>query len=438
MADEVKTRPGLTTERVVDAALLMADDGGIDSVSLRRLAGALDVTPMAIYRHVRNKSHLLDLMAERLLQQVDLAPDESASWQDRLRRLLGSYQAVVIEHPAAPLLLSRPFVSSAAPRAAEALLAIFLRAGFDIGQSAQLLQLISGMLLGPAIHRATWATAERQRPRDAERQHASMEGLSADEFPYHAGAAPFMDWSAGADADRLTIEILVGGLEALADQPKQGGSAGIGHEVGDRLSDEVAELRGSRRRVAMAAHADRRAIERDLHDGVQQHLVGLAVDLQSAAGLVDGDAASAKALLAEIAGHVREALDETTKLATRVYPPMLEGRGFASTLRSAASGAGVTALVDVPDVASYPPEITAALSWTWAEALSSAPAGSEATISVLDGDGGLTFEVTIAGHHPEGRLERLRDRIGALDGRLSVDEEEDGGSRLQGWVPLPP
>jgi AcrR family transcriptional regulator len=225
MADDVKIRPGLTTQRVVDAALRAADEGGIDAVSLRRLAGALDVTPMAIYRHVRNKSHLLDLMAERLLEQVDLAPDDSASWQDRLRRLLGSYQAVVTEHPAAPLLLSRPFVSSAAPRAAEALLAIFLRAGFDIGQSARVLQLISGMLLGPAIHRATWATAERERPRDAEHQHASMEGLSADEFPYHAGAEQFMDWSAGADADRLTIEILVGGLEALAGPPKQGDAA---------------------------------------------------------------------------------------------------------------------------------------------------------------------------------------------------------------------
>ena len=48
----------------------------------------------------------------------------------------------------------------------------------------------------------------------------------------------------------------------------------------------------------------------------------------------------------------------------------------------------------------------------------------------------MTFEVTIAGRHPEGRLQRLRDRIEALDGGLSVDDREDGGSRVQGWVPL--
>jgi AcrR family transcriptional regulator len=222
MADDVKTHRGLTTERVVDAALRAADEGGIEAVSLRRLAGALDVTPMAIYRHVRNKSHLLDLMGERLLEQVDLAPDESATWQDRLRRLLGSYQTVVVAHPAAPVLLSRPFVSPAVPRATEALLAIFRRAGFDAGQSARVLQVISGMLLGPAIHRATWATASRDRPRDADRQQASIEAWSADDFPLWGAVQQFMDWSAGAEADRLTIELLVGGLEALADQPTRG------------------------------------------------------------------------------------------------------------------------------------------------------------------------------------------------------------------------
>jgi AcrR family transcriptional regulator len=222
MTDDVKAHRGLTTERVVDAALRAADDGGgVEAISLRRLAGALDVTPMAIYRHVRNKSHLLDLMAERLLEQVDLAPDKAATWQDRLRRLLGSYQAVVAAHPAAPLLLSRPVVSPAVPRAAEALFAIFRSAGFDAGQSARVMQVISGMLLGPAIHRATWAAAERDRPQDADRQQASMEALSGDDFPLLGAANQFMSWAPGADTDRLTIELLVGGLETLADQPNR-------------------------------------------------------------------------------------------------------------------------------------------------------------------------------------------------------------------------
>jgi signal transduction histidine kinase len=216
-------------------------------------------------------------------------------------------------------------------------------------------------------------------------------------------------------------------------------SAGFGEElqdIVDRLQAELAELGNSRRRVAEAAHADRRAIERALHDGVQQHLVALAVDLRRLAGLVDSDPAAAKALLDEMAANVREALDETTELAQRVYPPLLEGRGLASALRSAAEGAGVSVLVDVPAGAGYPPEFTAAVYWSCVDALSSASRGSQATVSVRDAEGVLTFEVAVTGHHPEERLDRMRDRIEALDGRVSFDLGQDGSSRVHAWLPL--
>ena len=203
MTDHVKGHRGLTAERVVDAALQAADEGGIEAVSLRRLAAALNVTPMAIYRHVRNKSHLLDLMAERLLGQVDLTPPASATWQDGLRRVLASFQAVAAAHPATALLLSRPFVSPAALRVTEALLALLRSAGFDDSQSMRLLQVITGTVLGPAINRATWAAASRgRRP------------SGASPVPPDA-ATQLMDWSAGPDADALTIDLIVGGLEAI-------------------------------------------------------------------------------------------------------------------------------------------------------------------------------------------------------------------------------
>jgi len=137
-----------------------------------------------------------------------------------------------------------------------------------------------------------------------------------------------------------------------------------------------------------------------------------------------------------MAANVREALTETTVLAQKVYPPLLEGRGFATALRSAAESAGVTAVIDVPAGADYPPEISTAVYWSCVEALSSASRGSQATVSVLDADGAVTFEVAVAGHHPEERVERLRDRIEALDGRVSVDDRQDGGSRVHGWLPL--
>jgi signal transduction histidine kinase len=223
--------------------------------------------------------------------------------------------------------------------------------------------------------------------------------------------------------------------------PKNGGkvsNADLGEQLQDdvhRLQGEIAELRRSRRRLVEAADADRRAIERTLHDRVLQNLVALAVDVRRLAGLVEGQSAATKVLLDDMAANVRETQTETTALAQKIYPPLLEGRGFATSLRSAAESAGVTVLIDVPAGADYPPEISAAVYWSCVEALSSSSPGSQATVSVLVAEGALAFEIAVAGRHPEGRLDRLRDRIEALDGRLSV-ENEDLGTRVHGWLPL--
>jgi AcrR family transcriptional regulator len=215
MGNDVKTRRGLTTERVVDGALEVADADGIESLSLRRLAASLAVTPMAIYRHVRNKAHLLDLMAERLLEQVDIAADGTISWQERLRRLFGSYLAVAAAHPAAPFLLSRPFTSAREPQVTEALFEAFHDAGLDARQSGLVMQVISGMVLGPALHRAAWAAAMREVA-TAGPQDSSTDSPSAQDFPHSSVVAPFLDWSASPEADRLTLDLLISGLEAFA------------------------------------------------------------------------------------------------------------------------------------------------------------------------------------------------------------------------------
>ena len=202
-----------------------------------------------------------------------------------------------------------------------------------------------------------------------------------------------------------------------------------------RVQGEVLELRRSRKRVVEAADADRRAIERALHDGAQQHLVALAVDLQRLAGLVDSDPPATKALIGEMAAKLQGALDETRELAQMVYPQLLEGRGLASALRSAAERAGVTLVVDVQAGIGYPSQVTAVVYWSCVDALSSASRGSEATISVVDEDGVLRFEVAVDGPYPGERLDRLRDSIEALDGRIIVEDQHDG-SRVHGWLPL--
>jgi len=203
----------------------------------------------------------------------------------------------------------------------------------------------------------------------------------------------------------------------------------------DRLRAEVAELQRSRRRLVEAESADRRALERALHDGLQQRLVALAADIQYLARQLDQDPASAKGLVDAVTDSLRESLAEATALAEQLYPSLLDGRGLATSLRSVAAVAGLTLVVEVPPAADYPREITAAIYRSCVETLASASPGSLVGIGVGDADGGVTFEVAVEGRPSAALVERLRDRIEALDGRLTVDQE-DGTSRVQGWLPL--
>ncbi|HEX5627660.1 MAG TPA: histidine kinase [Actinomycetota bacterium] len=217
-------------------------------------------------------------------------------------------------------------------------------------------------------------------------------------------------------------------------------------ETVDQLRAEVADLRASRERIVLAADADRRRIERDLHESVRQHLVALAVNLQRAGLWIDADPAAARELLEEMGRDVQQALDETGELAQRIYPALLDARDLAAALRSAAMSAGIPASVDVPAVANRPPEITAAVYLCCLEALEQVGAGARATVTVRDEEGAIGFEVVGVAEDgaasedaalPDGELGRLRDRVEALGGRLRVRSEDGRIIRVSGVLPLP-
>jgi signal transduction histidine kinase len=202
-------------------------------------------------------------------------------------------------------------------------------------------------------------------------------------------------------------------------------------------------LRASRERLALAADADRRGIERDLHDGPQQHLVALAVNLQLARRLADADPAAAKALLDEMGHDVQQALDETGKLAHRIYPPLLEAGGLAAALRAAAASAGIRTRIEVTAGAGYPPEVAGVAYFCCLEVLERIGDGAHATVTVRDEEGALAFEVVeddagseVAAPRSEAGLERLRDRVEALGGRLTIRSEPGHGIRVSGSLPL--
>jgi signal transduction histidine kinase len=201
------------------------------------------------------------------------------------------------------------------------------------------------------------------------------------------------------------------------------------------LQRELAELRESRKRLLLAADDDRRRIERDLHEGVQQHLVALAVNLQLAGRFVNADPAAAKSLLEEMERDVQQALDETARLAQRVYPSRETG-GLAAILRSTAVSAGIRATVDVEADKSYPPELIVTVHQCWLDALEHAGAGTAAAVTVREQDEALAFEVVANGEHSDAGITRLRDRVEALGGRLTVHSEPGPRTRISGRLPL--
>ena len=206
-------------------------------------------------------------------------------------------------------------------------------------------------------------------------------------------------------------------------------------ETLEQLQAEVAALRASRERLVLAADADRRRLERDLHEGTQQHLIALAVNLQLAESSIESDPAAARSLLEGMRRDVQEALDEAARLAQRIYASPLQVGGLAAGLRSAAVTAGIPASVDASGGSSYPPEIVQTVYACWLDALEHGAGETPVRITVREEVAALAFEVA-SNRLPDADLDRLRDRVEALGGRLTIRSEPGSRVRVSGSLPL--
>jgi TetR/AcrR family tetracycline transcriptional repressor len=125
-------RTRLSKRAVTDRALKLADADGLDTLTIRKLAQDLGVTPMALYWHFRSKEDLLKGVAERVWGEIDVNVDPAAPWPDQLAGILRSLVSVLRAHPAAPrLVLEHEKRNEAALRATEITLGILRAAGFD-------------------------------------------------------------------------------------------------------------------------------------------------------------------------------------------------------------------------------------------------------------------------------------------------------------------
>jgi AcrR family transcriptional regulator len=154
------TSRGLTREEVLDATLALADEQGLDAVTMRGVARRLGVTPMALYRHVGDKQALLDALVERLLDELPI-PDRQLPWLERLRALSASVRATARSHPAAFLmLLRRPAATPAALRRRDAVYDALRDAGVDEELVPRCERLLNSFILGFAASEAAGRFSE--------------------------------------------------------------------------------------------------------------------------------------------------------------------------------------------------------------------------------------------------------------------------------------
>ena len=159
---------------VLAAALDLADEAGLESVTMHAVGRRLAVTPMALYRHVGGKDALLDGLVETLLTEVTgtaaSAREPAASWEDRLVALAYAMRDTARRHPAVfPLLLSRPAVTPAARAARDAVYLGLRDAGLPAGSIARAERLVSTAILGFAASEAAGRFAGHdQAVRDAD------------------------------------------------------------------------------------------------------------------------------------------------------------------------------------------------------------------------------------------------------------------------------
>ena len=147
-----KTRPALSRERIVAAALDLVDRRGLDALSMRALGAELGVEAMSLYKHVDGKGAIVDAMVEAAIDEVDWTGDAAAPWQQRIEHAAGGFLALGRAHPELfPLLLAREPRGDSVLRPIEAILAPLAEAGLERAQAVSVFWTLLAYLYGAVV-----------------------------------------------------------------------------------------------------------------------------------------------------------------------------------------------------------------------------------------------------------------------------------------------
>jgi PAS domain S-box-containing protein len=218
------------------------------------------------------------------------------------------------------------------------------------------------------------------------------------------------------------------------------------HRLNDELHARLEELAASRARIVTAGDVERRRLERNLHDGAQQRIVALSLNLRVALAKLDKDPAAARALLEGAGEELKLALDELRELARGLHPAVLTDRGLRAAVEALAGRAPVPVeLAEIPDER-LPAPVEAAAYYLIAEALTNVAKYAGATtvgVRVVADEESVTVEVTddgAGGADPTGGsgLRGLADRVEALGGSLEIDSPRGDGTTVRATIPREP
>jgi len=200
----------LTRERVLQGAIALADEGGIESISMRRLGKSLGVEAMSLYNHVANKDDLLDGIADIVLDEFEL-PAADGDWEAAIRRTASSAHDALVSHPwACSLVMSRP--RPGRMRYIDALLRCLREAGFSADETFHAYHALDSHILGYTM----WELGHAFDPAEVEELANTFMAQIAHEYPYlHEHAAQHFDESRprGKSGFEFGLDLILDGLK---------------------------------------------------------------------------------------------------------------------------------------------------------------------------------------------------------------------------------
>jgi AcrR family transcriptional regulator len=176
-------RAGLSRERVLEAAVALADEHGLDALSMRRLASSLGVEAMSLYNHIPNKDRLLDAMVDLVFAEID-PPSADGEWKDELRKRAISTREALRRHPwAVGLMEARQSPGEANARLHEAVLTCLYGAGFPVGEAIHAYSVQDAYIYGFALQQRTLANDTREEWKEVGRRMLRDHAAALDELP---------------------------------------------------------------------------------------------------------------------------------------------------------------------------------------------------------------------------------------------------------------